>query len=394
MEFINYLKSNLSHSFFGPFVVSALVLFSGSYMCEPRTKTVLIEKNILPFESKRILSDRKDSYYKGKESQLAEHTKKLREQNAALESKLSSLEKRLKQIETKPQRVLVDGKPQQKYAARFGSGGWRSTSSPPPFGKKKQGRPLKGPSTIHFPVATPTAQKEKKQVQIPVGSYVKGKLMTGIEAPEGKTLPVLLQLDHAMVGPNESNLDLNGCFIIAKASGDLSTERVQMQATKLSCVSPNGELFEQKINGFVADDKDNSFAVIGKVNSKRMRSAGVGFLASVVEGVGSSIQDRQSQLSVSSAGIAKSITGSRGAYLAAGGASNAASKVTDWYLKQAESLLPTINVGSGQDVWIVMHDSVSIPSHFFQPLTKNKENTDEQEKSIYFRDVSSSISID
>ncbi len=353
----------------------------------------------MPFEAKRILSDRKESFYEGKESLLSEHTKKLTERNSALESKLSKLEKRMQIMETRDPNIpskktsKTRSGDSEKNLPNFAAGPWGKSDSNSSIAQNARAKKIKGPSTIHFPVVQEEQETTKKAVSIPVGSYVKGTLMTGIEAPEGKTLPVLLQLDHAMVGPNESGVDLKGCFIIAKASGDLSTERVQMQATKLSCVSPGGELFEKQVNGFVADDKDNSFAVIGKVNSKRMRSAGMGFLSAVVEGVGSSIQDRQSELSVSSAGIAKNITGNRGAYLAAGGAANAASKVTDWYLRQAENLLPTINVGSGQEVWIVMHDSVSIPGHFFEPTNSQEDTNHEEPKSVYIRNVTSSIDI-
>ncbi len=59
------------------------------------------------------------------------------------------------------------------------------------------------------------------------------------------------------------------------------------------------------------------------------------------------------------------ITGDQAKYIGAGGATNAATMVTQWYLQQAQNLLPTINVGSGQDVWIVMQDSVELPQGYF-----------------------------
>jgi hypothetical protein len=369
----------------------------GSSAFRSGTKVVTIEKNIVPFEAKNILSDRKESYYEGKDARLAAHTKELLESNDNLKQSLKDLKERLSSLENSKK---AEAKSSSQNGASKESQSGANFYAPDWTGKNKTNKNVKsklkavptlGPASIHFPVANKPVNNSKKQVNIPVGSYVKGTLMTGIEAPEGKTLPVLLQLDHAMIGPNQTNLDLSGCFIIAKASGDLSTERVQMQATKLSCVSPGGELFERSVNGFVADDKDNGFAVIGKVNSKRMRSAGMAFFSSVVEGVGSSIQDRQSEISVGTGGITKSITGNRGKYLAAGGAANAASKVTDWYLKQADNLLPTINVGSGQEIWIVMHDSVQIPSHFFEEhsvITKPEEASHADNQDFFTRDLS------
>src|SRR5690606_18276334 len=77
----------------------------------------------------------------------------------------------------------------------------------------------KGPAIISFPVKD-TAPTDIGVV-IPSGSYVKAKMMTGVEAPEGKNYPVLLQLDYAFVGPNRTKVDLTGCFGISKAQGDL-----------------------------------------------------------------------------------------------------------------------------------------------------------------------------
>ena len=61
-----------------------------------------------------------------------------------------------------------------------------------------------------------------------------------------------------------------------------------------------------------------------------------------------------------------SVTGSQSRYIAASGASNAASTVTNWYLKHAEKLLPTINVGSGQEAWIIVQEPVSLPNWYFK----------------------------
>ena len=230
---------------------------------------------------------------------------------------------------------------------------------------RRGGKP--GANVVSFPVKTSGAVYLKRpSVVLPTGSYVKAKLLTGVEAPEGKTYPALLQLDFAYVIPNHKRLDLTGCFAIAKAQGDLSTERVQMQAVKLSCVSKKGGFFEREVNGFVADDADNSFAVMGTVNTKQDRVAAMGFLSSVVTGISKDVQQAQTTQQATPLGGGQSmVTGDQAKYIGAGGAAEAASMVTQWYLKQAQNLLPTINVGSGQDVWIIMQDSVDLPKDYF-----------------------------
>ena len=236
-----------------------------------------------------------------------------------------------------------------------------------PRPKKKLNR--SGPSVVSFPV---TLKSQKKMtVKIPSGSFVKAKLLTGVEVSEGKALPVLLQADYAFVGPNKSRIDLTGCFFIAKSSGNLSIERVEMQVTKISCVSKSGRMFDRKINGFVTDAKDNSFAVMGKVNSRQNRVAAMAFLSSVVEGVGKSLQQAQTTTQTTAVGgVTSMITGNQGKYMVAGGVGNAASQVTQWYLQHAQNLLPTINIGSGQDVWLIMQDTVSLPNWYFKKAKK------------------------
>ena len=233
----------------------------------------------------------------------------------------------------------------------------------------RSGRP--GANMVSFPVKT-TGRVFLREpgIMLPTGSYVKAKLLTGVEAPEGKSYPVLMQLDFAYVIPNHNRLDLAGCFIIAKAQGDLSTERVQMQASKLSCVSKRGGMFEREINGFVADDADNSFAVMGSVNTKQDRVAATAFLSSIVAGIGKAIQQAQTTQQTTPLGGAQAVvTGDQAKYIGAGGAAEAATLVTQWYLKQAQNLLPTINVGSGQDVWVIMQDQVDLPRDYFTQNT-------------------------
>ncbi len=241
--------------------------------------------------------------------------------------------------------------------------------------KREFHRQNNGPSLISFPVQQ-KRKSDQMTVKLPAGSFVKAKLLTGVEAPEGKTLPVLLQTDYAFVGPNKTRIDLTGCFLIAKSTGNLSIERVEMQATKISCVSKSGRMFEKDMNGFIADSKDNSFAVMGNVNSKQDRVASMAFLSSVVEGVGKAIQQAQTTTQTNALGGSSSIiSGDQGKYIAAGGVGNAASQVTQWYLKHAQSLLPTINVGSGQDVWIVTQESVELPNWYFRKEKSKVQNS-------------------
>lgn len=378
-------------------LIGAILLLLSVYLGSKLSSqpiSVFHTKNEVSFDGGRIL-DSSSRMYERKEKILSKTVNDVLSSQNAIKQTLDQLKKELTELRDNTPKIepqsesdqsqinlpiskepsVTFGPPPGTYQTGTVSGGVLTPESLSQERPKKQIQNTeKGPVIISFPVkATETAAETG--IILPSGSYVRSMLLTGVEAPEGKTYPVLMQLDYAFIGPNRHRVDLSGCFMIAKAQGDLSTERVQMQASKISCVSKKGRMFERDVNGFVADDTDNSFAVIGSVNSKQDRVVVMSFLSSVVEGVGKAIQQAQTSQQTNAVGGTQSmITGSQGQYIAAGGASNAASLVTQFYLKRAQSLLPTINVGSGREVWIVMQDKVELPNWFFRKTNKGEEH--------------------
>lgn len=338
----------------------------------------------IDFQKGRILNDRESTFYYGRERQLSKKAQSMMEGQAKLEARLLELEKKLQEANASPTLAATaaqssaqaeglgvasgvqESNELQLYDTPYAPQGTAVT--PVRAQGRGKGGTVKGPDLIAFPVK---AQTKTEGVMLPAGSYVKAKILTGVDVPEGKTYPVLMVLDFSYVAPNDHKIDLSGCFMIAKAEGDLSTERVQMQATKMSCVSRKGKMFERNVNGFVADDKDGSFAMKGQVNSKQGRVAAMAFMASVVDGVGKAVQAAQTTQSTNAFGGGTSVlSGDATKYAVAGGASNAAGMVAQWYLQQAQSLAPTVAVGSGRDVWIVMNDKVNLPEEFFRKERK------------------------
>ena len=339
------------------------------------------------FQNGRILNDRESTFYYGKERLLSQKAQAMMDAPAQIAARLAELEKKM----TAPQPPApANGAPAtnpgttaptinndiQTHPATAELQGSEVTQATGGAAHPRKGARARtsfgGSDLIAFPVK---GDAKTEGVMLPAGSYVKAKILTGVDVPEGKTYPVLMVLDFSYVAPNDHKIDLSGCFMIAKAEGNLSTERVQMQATKMSCVSRKGKMFERDVNGFIADDKDGSFAMKGKVNSKQGRVASMAFLSGIVQGVGQAVQAAQTSQSVNPLGGSSSVlTGDSTKYMVAGGAANAAGMVAQWYLQQAQSLSPTVEVGSGRDVWIVMKDKVILPEEFFK-----KERTDSDE---------------
>lgn len=370
----------------GAAVLGLLVLINLIGIGSVNESRIIERPSEVSFQNGRILNDRESTFYYGKEKLLSQKAQTMMESQVRLEAKLAELEKKLQSagpspasvqgtvelnnLERSPSVSLDPGVQAYPPSEDLEGGTVNSLALSPARGiSRNRGTSLiKGPDLISFPVKGDTKTED---VMLPAGSYVKAKVLTGVEVPEGKTYPVLMVLDFSYIAPNDHKVDLSGCFMIAKAEGDLSTERVQMQATKMSCVSKRGKMFEREVNGFVADDKDGSFAMKGKVNSKQGRVASMAFLASVVDGVGKAVQAAQTTQNTNPLGGSSSVlTGDSGKYVVAGGASNAAGMVAQWYLQQAQNLAPTVAIGSGRDIWIVMKDKVSLPEEFFKKERK------------------------
>ena len=89
-------------------------------------------------------------------------------------------------------------------------------------------------------------------VYLPAGSQVAGTILTGAFATKvrGDGLPVLARLEAAYLAPNDYEVPLQACLMIGKATADLQTIRARVEAVTLSCVLPDGEVFERKVRGY------------------------------------------------------------------------------------------------------------------------------------------------
>ena len=199
---------------------------------------------------------------------------------------------------------------------------------------------------------------------LPIGAHVKARIVSGVEANAREPYPVLLQLDYAFTGPNKSRINLSNCFMIAKAKANMSTERVMMETESLSCVREDGEHFKREAKGYVAGS-DNTFGATGTYISKQGQVLLAAVLASIAKNAGSAIADAQKTSSVvgaDKAASATNITGSKAAFIGGSALVDGGAMVAQWYLEQAKELLPSIGVGSGQDVFVIMLDTVPVPT--------------------------------
>lgn len=209
-----------------------------------------------------------------------------------------------------------------------------------------------------------TATMDATFTVLPTGSHVRAKVVSGVEANASEPYPVLLQLDHGFTGPNRTRIDLSHCFMIAKARANLSTERVLMETENLSCVRDSGEHFKAEAKGYIAGN-DSTFGATGTYISKQGQVLLAAVLANIAKNAGGAVAEaQQSQVVLGSdkAATATNLTGSKAAFVAGKSVMDAGSMIAQWYLDQARQLVPSIGIGSGQDVFVIMLDTVRVPA--------------------------------
>jgi len=201
---------------------------------------------------------------------------------------------------------------------------------------------------------------------VPAGSYVKVRILTGVEANPRDEIPMLVQADHALVGPNKRRIDLRGCMMLMQVKGELSTDRVVGQAVRLSCIRNDGESVTREINGYLAGE-DSTFGVTGQLITRQGRVIAAAAVAGFAEAAGDAVaraqetrQLIQSPLSTNATEV-RNVDGNQTAYVLGTSASGSAEIIANWYLKYADQLLPAIAVGSGRDVWVVLLETVDVP---------------------------------
>ncbi|MDE0206379.1 MAG: TraB/VirB10 family protein [Candidatus Tectomicrobia bacterium] len=186
-------------------------------------------------------------------------------------------------------------------------------------------------------------------VRLPIGSTVTGELLTGAFATKarGDALPVLVQLRSAYSGPNDTEIPLEDCLLIGKATADISSVRARVEAVSLSCVLPDGTAFERVVRGYLTGD-DGTLGVPGKWEFRSGR-----WLANLLSAMGTAAAGVYADVAIAEALAGASILGSVST-------SDTTERIQEFFLQRAEEILPVVWVESGTPVYLVMLEGVTI----------------------------------
>lgn len=221
-------------------------------------------------------------------------------------------------------------------------------------------------------------QKDEKQVSggkedgrktdeahIPAGSFVKVVLMTGIDAPsgargKGSPYPVLMKvIDHAQL-PNKWRSDVEGCFMIGEAYGELSSERVHIRTNMLSCVSKEGEIITSNLSGYVVGE-DGKTGLSGLVVTKQGAILSRSLITGFLQGVSQAFSQSATVLNITPTGNVSTLDPNKSLQAGLGmGATKATEELAKFYMEMAKEMFPVIEVNAGRKAEVVLTQKVTL----------------------------------
>ena len=203
----------------------------------------------------------------------------------------------------------------------------------------------------------------KRYVYLPLGSFVKGTLLTGVYAPanESNPLPVLVSIDEAFYGPNNTRIPLKGAFAIGKAVGDIVSKRAIIQVVSFSTVLPDGKVFEHEANlGYLADS-DGRLGIQGELIYNTGRQLSLDFLSGFLAGGSEALSQAETSTVTGAYGqTSKNVTGNTGRYSMFSGLANSAQGMSSYYQKQLEAMIPAVKIEAGKKAVLVIQKGVQI----------------------------------
>lgn len=220
------------------------------------------------------------------------------------------------------------------------------------------------PTIHHVSFRKPMHQKSNRldpAHYVPSNTSVRAVVLGGADADasvygQSKNNGVMLfkLLDVGSL-PNGQRSRLQGCRVSANTFGDISSERAFATLYRLSCAHPGEPIIDKEITGWVF--YNGKVGIKGQPlmrDGKVMAWAGV---SGALSGVAEAAQYAQSMQQFGTMGASSVVPSSKiGPFAMYGGASKAAEKLSEYYVKRAEQYHPVIQIGAGNIVTIVFKD--------------------------------------
>ena len=262
------------------------------------------------------------------------------------------------------------------------------TNESPIFTSEKHSTAPKGPTppqTVVLDAQVTPVQKTSHEYSpiLPVNSGMDAIMLSGVNARQAGTTsglvggvnsannigaPFVTRIKGNAILPNGWKLsDLGDCFLGGSAVAVLSASRAYAAADTLSCIAPDGEVWESQVKAY-ALDADGTLGIACKVVSKQGTVLMQAALAGVASGLGQALTPMAvPAYNTAATGGTQSYQlpsmGYIGQTAMGQGVSNAAQMLAKFYLDYAKEIFPVCEVDSTTRVTWILKQSVRLHKH-------------------------------
>ena len=253
-----------------------------------------------------------------------------------------------------------------------------ATPLPRPVQRKKPRRiVLPQPQGRSITIFPEHVTREEDTITLPSGAHAFGRIKFGDEVAAGGGQEVLLELDYAFLGPNDSVVEMTGCVAWLQISANFNTQRVVGSLQDMTCTSPRGRVFTIPLNGPIVGISHGYAGVDSELIMRGpAKAAALKFLSEITSAYGAATAATETTTRLLSAGEGQldkstNVTGSKGAYTG-GKILEANGRFLDYISSFFSSMQPTLALAPGSKVHVVNRYNIQVPKIFF----KEKESPD------------------
>jgi len=343
---------------------------------QTKQKLSQLQKYILELKQK-INEELQKPYKQNQPAQkLSGDIKRLTEEIQALQKNIEFLNRKVRELEQKIEIKRAPVSPEDVLKQTQSQPVWRQ----PTVEVKKVGRESLpyGNLTEGFYPAREDSELEKLlqmesgfNICLPRGAFGKAVFLTGLSAPTGPKaamdpIPVLMAIPSKFIEPNlKRTYKLKDCFALGWGAGDLSSERIKVKVTSISCKVGN-KAVDIKVKGFIVGP-DGKEGLKGILVEKRGQYLAKALMASFAEGMAAVARYASMTVSVNPLGSTSTVEPTQAFKVGvASGIEKTLQKLSDYYMKLADEVLPVIEVGSGVSGTLVL----------LQPVCSDSESVD------------------
>jgi len=201
-----------------------------------------------------------------------------------------------------------------------------------------------------------------KMAHLPAGSFLSVTLLSGVYAPVrgSQPFPVLLHFNEAAFAPNRHRVAVERCVAIAKAVGDYVSRRATLQLDQLSCTLPDGRVFTTPLAGWV-NGPDGVFGVPGEVIEHTGSFLAKVALSAFIQGGAAGLAQAGTTITTTPlGGTQTTVVGNTAQFAALQGLATTAERMSRFFERQLETLVPVIFVRAGITGAAVIQNGVTI----------------------------------